>query len=97
MTNAQAANQKFEGVRIYQVGGYEYLTTYFEAKFKGTASAFGVADQFTAFLAQYAQYGYEYFRTDEIPYSVQPGCLAGLLGGKVEYGRVTIATFRKRL
>lgn len=91
-----ANGSKFEGFRTYKVGGFEYLMQYFEAKFTGTGTVHAVADQFTAFVANQAANGFEFFRCDEVPFRVTPGCLAGLLGAKESYGHCTIVTFRKK-
>ncbi len=87
----------FEGFRKYQVGDYEYAVTYFEAKFTGSGSVVQVADQFTQFVGWWASQGFEFYRCDEVPYRITPGCLQGLLGAKESYGHCTVATFRKRL
>jgi hypothetical protein len=87
---------KFEGYRKYTVEGYDYLVTYFQAGFKGTGSPKGVADQFTIFVETYADAGYEFYRTDSVPYEVSPGCLYAAFGVKSTYGYATIVTFRKK-
>ena len=92
-----AGSSKFEGFRIYSVGGYTYLMEYFEAKFSGSGSVHAVADQFTQFVSQRASRGFEFFRCDEVPFRVTPGCLAGLFGAKESYGHCTIVTFRKKM
>jgi len=89
-------SSKFEGFRTYTVGGFTYLMEYFEAKFSGSGSVHDVADQFTQFVSQRASKGFEFFRCDEVPYRVTPGCLAGLFGAKESYGHCTIVTFRKK-
>ena len=91
-----ANDSKFEGFRSYKVGGYEYLMQYFEAKFSGSGNAPAVADQFTAFVANKAASGFEFFRCDEVPFRITPGCLMALLGAKVTYGHCTIVTFRRK-
>ena len=88
---------KFQGFRTYTVGGFTYLMEYFEAKFSGSGSVHAVADQFTQFVSQRASRGFEFFRCDEVPFRVTPGCLAGLLGAKESYGHCTIVTFRKKV
>ena len=89
---------KFEGFRKYTVEGYEYFVTYFQAELKGNkATTLIVADQFTAFLEKYAKQGYEFYRCDEIPFQISPGCLASAFGSKVTYGYVTIVSFRKKI
>jgi len=90
------AKSKFEGYRKYSVEGYDYLVTYFHAKFMGTATPNGVADQFTNFVTKYAARDYEFYRTDSVPYEVKPGCLSALFGAKTTYGYATIVTFRKK-
>ncbi len=90
-------SSKFEGFRTYNVGGFTYLMAYFEAKFVGTGSVGAVADQFTQFVSNYAAKGFEFFRCDEVPFRVTPGCLSGLLGAKESYGHCTIVTFRKKM
>lgn len=70
---------------------------YFEAKFVGSGSVGAVADQFTQFVSNYAAEGFEFFRCDEVPFRVTPGCLAGLFGAKESYGHCTIVTFRKKV
>ncbi len=91
------AQSKFEGYRRYQVGGYEYAVTYFEAKFKNTGTPMLVADQFTQFVEWWGGQGFEFMRTDEVPYHITPGCLAGLFGAKESFGHCTVVTFRKKL
>ncbi len=88
---------QFEGYRKYTVGGYEYVISYFEAKFTGSGTPMMVADQFTAFVEWWAAQGYEFLRVDEVPYRVTPGCLAGLFGAKETYGYSTVVAFRKKL
>jgi len=92
-----SAQGKFEGFRTYQVAGYQYLVSYFQAHFKGSATGLAVADQFTAFVEHYANQGYEFYRCDDVPYSVTPGCLAGLFGAKESFGYATIVSFRKKI
>jgi hypothetical protein len=91
-----ANDSKFEGFRSYKVGGYEFLMQYFEAKFSGSGNVHAVADQFTAFVVNQAAKGFEFFRCDEVPFRVTPGCLAGLFGAKETYGHCTIVTFRRK-
>ncbi|MBK9797507.1 MAG: hypothetical protein IPP58_13615 [Holophagaceae bacterium] len=89
-----ASQSKFQGFRTYNVGGFIYLMSYFEAIFSGEGTPMGVADQFTKFVASYAAQGFEFFRCDEVPYKVVPGCLSGLFGAKTSFGNCTIVTFR---
>jgi len=88
---------KFEGYRKYTVEGYDYLMTYFQAGFKGTGTQKGVADQFTIFVDTHADGGWEFYRTDSVPYEVSPGCLSAAFGVKSTYGYATIVTFRKKV
>jgi hypothetical protein len=96
MPKTSSTESKFEGFRTYRVEGSEYLVTFFEARFKGSGTGFGVADQFTAFVQHYANQGYEFFRCDQVPYRITPGCLAGLFGAKETFGFSTIVSFRKK-
>jgi hypothetical protein len=93
---AAPQQSKFEGFRTYTVGGYEYLIAYFEAKFSGTGTTFQVADQFTAFVQHYAGQGYEFYRCDEVPFRIAPGCLSALFGAKEVYGHSTVVSFRRK-
>lgn len=93
----QPNQSKFEGFRTYNVGGFTYLMAYFEAEFIGSGSVGAVADQFTQFVSNYAAKGFEFFRCDEVPFRVTPGCLSGLFGAKETYGHCTIVTFRKKM
>lgn len=93
---AQAKSQ-FEGFRKYQVGGFEYVVTYFEAQFKNNGSPRMVADQFTQFVEWWGSQGFEFMRCDEVPYRITPGCLQGLFGAKESYGHCTVVTFRKQI
>ena len=88
---------KFQGFRKYSVEGFEYIVTYFQAKLKGNATPYDVTDQFTRLVASYASKGFEFFRTDSVPYELKPGCLAGIFGAKTTYGYATIVTFRKKI
>ena len=90
-------SSKFQGFRTYNVGGYTYLMSYFEAIFSSEGTPMGVADQFTSFVARYAASGFEFFRCDEVPNKVVPGCLSGLFGAKTSFGNCTIVTFRKKM
>jgi hypothetical protein len=89
---------KFEGYRKFISGDYEYVISYFQAVMKeGQANPYNVADQFTAYIEKWANEGWEFYRTDAVPYQIQPGCLSSLLGGKVSFGQVTMVSFRKKI
>lgn len=92
-----ATKSKFEGFRRFSVEGYDYIVTYFQAQLKGKATPYDVTDQFTKFVSDFAERGYEFYRTDSVPFELQPGCLASLAGAKTTYGYATIVTFRKKL
>jgi hypothetical protein len=83
--------------QLYTIGEYTYFMTYFEAQFTGSGEPRAVADQFTSFVSHYATSGFEFYRSDSIPYRVTPGCLAGLFGAKESFGYTTVVSFRKRL
>ncbi len=91
------AQSQFAGFRKYQVGGFEYAVSYFEAKFKNNGTPMMVADQFTQFVESWGSQGFEFLRCDEVPYRITPGCLQGLFGAKESFGHCTVATFRKKL
>jgi hypothetical protein len=93
---AAPQQSKFEGFRTYTVGGFEYLITYFEAQFTSSATATAVADQFTSFVQHWAGQGYEFYRCDEVPFRIAPGCLAGLFGAKEAFGQCTVVSFRRK-
>lgn len=93
----QGQSSKFEGYRSFFAGDYEYLATYFEAHLKGSGTPLMVADQYTLFLEHYAKSGFEFYSCNDIPYRITPGCFAGLLGAKEQYGHSTVVTFRKKI
>lgn len=83
------------GSRAFRVADWDYFITYFEASLRGAASGLAVADQFAAFVEHYATAGFEFLRTDQVPFRIQPGCLAGLFGASETYGSCTVVTFRR--
>ncbi|MGH8487500.1 MAG: DUF4177 domain-containing protein [Gammaproteobacteria bacterium] len=74
---------------------YQYKVVPFIGQIKGSQSAANVATQLESAISQNASQGWELHQVSDVNIEVQPGCLAGLLGGKVAYVRFDQLIFRK--
>lgn len=74
---------------------YQYKVVPFIGKVKSGATAEEVASQLTSTINQNATGGWEFYQLGATNIEVQPGCLAGLLGGKTAYVAWDQLIFRK--
>jgi hypothetical protein len=73
---------------------YTYKVVPFIGRSRGTLSASDVAQQLETTISQQASDGWEFVQLSDVNIEVQPGCLAGLFGAKVEYARFDQLIFR---
>jgi hypothetical protein len=73
---------------------YRYKVVPFIGRSRGSLSASDVAQQLETTISQHASAGWEFVQLTDVNIEVQPGCLGGLLGGKVEYARFDQLIFR---
>jgi hypothetical protein len=66
---------------------YSYKVVPFIGRSRGSLSASDVAQQLEITISQQAADGWEFVQLTDVNIEVQPGCLGGLLGAKVEYAR----------
>ena len=74
---------------------YDYKVVPFIGKIRSGGSAQEVSTQLQAAIAQHKAGGWELHQIAEVNIEVTPGCLAGLLGGKVSYVKFDQIIFRK--
>lgn len=75
--------------------GYEYKVVPFIGQIKGSQSAADVAKQLEGAIGQHASQGWEFYQLSDVNIEIQPGCLSGLFGAKVQYVRFDQLVFRK--
>jgi hypothetical protein len=73
---------------------YSYKVVPFIGRSRGSLSASDVAQQLEITISQHASAGWEFVQLTDVNIEVQPGCLGGLLGAKVEYARFDQLIFR---
>jgi hypothetical protein len=72
----------------------QYKVVPFIGQSRGSLSAADVADQLERTIKRYASEGWEFYQLSDVNIEVQPGCLAGLFGAKVQYVRFDQLIFR---
>lgn len=80
---------------IYQYKMVQIPTTFVVRDANGDNTL--ASDQLEKLANGYAKQGWEFFRIDTVNILVKPGCLAGLLGQRVQTEPYCIITFRKEL
>jgi len=73
---------------------FRYKVVPFIGQSRGSLSASDVAEQLEITISQQAADGWEFVQLADVNIEVQPGCLGGLLGAKVEYARLDHLIFR---
>lgn len=73
---------------------HNYKVVPFIGRSRGSLSASDVSQQLEAAINQHASGGWEFVQLADVNIEVQPGCLGGLLGAKVEYVRFDQLIFR---
>jgi hypothetical protein len=73
---------------------YSYKVVPLIGRSRGSLSASEVAQQLEMTISQHASAGWEFIQLTDVNIEVQPGCLGGLLGAKVEYARFNQLIFR---
>ena len=81
--NAKAANLE-----------YEYKVIPFIGQSRGGLSAVEVARQLEAVINEHASRGWEFHQMSDVNIEVQPGCIGGLFGAKVQYVRFDQLIFK---
>jgi hypothetical protein len=76
--------------------GFRYKVVPFIGRIQGNVSAANVADQLESAIRQHASAGWEFHQVSDVNVEVQPGCIAGLFGGTVQYVRFDQLIFRSR-
>lgn len=78
---------------------YEYRVVPFVGQLKRSVfsveNAQKVSEQLQSLIDQYAQQGWEFYRTDKIDIQIKPGCLASLLGAKATFITFDQVIFRR--
>src|ERR1700688_2431994 len=77
--------------------GYRYKVVPFIGQTRGSLAAAEVAKQLESAISEHASHGWEFYQLSDVNIEVQPGCLSGLFGGKVEYVRFDQLIFRTDL
>ena len=73
---------------------YRYRVIPFIGQSKGSVSPSDVASQLESVISEHAVDGWEFYQLSDVNIEVQPGCLAGLFGGKTQYLRFDQVIFR---
>ncbi len=73
---------------------YRYKVVPFIGQSRGSLSPTDVSAQLEATIQQYARDGWEFIQLSDVNIEVRPGCLAALLGAKVQYVRFDQLIFR---
>lgn len=76
---------------------YRYKVVPFIGQSRGRLSAADVADQLEHAISRHASEGWEFFQLSDVNIEVQPGCLSGLFGAKVQYVRFDQLIFRREM
>jgi hypothetical protein len=84
----------FAIVALKGVSSMEYKVVPFIGQSRGSLSAADVAKQLELILNQHVANGWEFCQLSDVNVEVQPGCVAGLLGAKVQYVRFDQVIFR---
>jgi hypothetical protein len=61
---------------------------------QGTSTTAVASAYLERVVEEHAELGWEFYRVDEVGVIVNPGCLTALLGGKGEFNRYFVVTFR---
>jgi hypothetical protein len=75
---------------------FRYRVIPFIGQSTGSLSASDVANQLEATISLHVSQGWEFYQLSDVNIEVQPGCLAGLFGAKVQYVRFDQLIFRLR-
>lgn len=73
---------------------YEYKVVPFIGQSRGGLSATEVARQLEQEINAHAAQGWEFWKLADVNIEVQPGCIAGLFGARVQYVRLDQLIFR---
>jgi hypothetical protein len=73
---------------------YEYKVIPFIGHSRGVLSATEVALQLEVIINEHASRGWEFHQMSDVNIEVQPGCLSGLFGGRVQYVRFDQLIFK---
>jgi hypothetical protein len=76
---------------------YQYKVVPFIGQNRGSLSAAGVAAQLEMVISQHVEQGWEFYQLADVNIEVQPGCISGLFGAKVQYIRFDQLIFRASL
>src|ERR1051325_2644675 len=74
--------------------GYQYKVIPFIGQSRGGLSATEVARQLETAINEHVAQGWEFYQLSDVNIEVQPGCISGLFGAKVEYVRFDQLIFR---
>lgn len=77
------------------MSSFEYKVVPFIGVTKGNANGSEVASQLQAAISQHANNGWIFHSFNKVGIEVQPGCLAGLLGGKTAFTELDQLIFVK--
>jgi hypothetical protein len=73
---------------------YRYKVVPFIGQSRGNLSAVDVAKQLEAAIRLQVSEGWEFYQLSDVNIEVQPGCISGLFGAKVQYVRFDQLIFR---
>ncbi len=87
----QANMNSFQEVALMR---FQYKVVPFIGQTKGSLSSADVARQLESVIGQHAAQGWEFYQLSDVNVEVQPGCISGLFGEKVQYVRFDQLIFR---
>lgn len=73
---------------------YQYKVVPFIGQSRGQLSAADVARQLESTISQHVSDGWEFYQLSDVNIEIQPGCLSGIFGAKVQYVRFDQLIFR---
>lgn len=73
---------------------YQYKVVPFIGQSRGSLSAADVSRQLESAISQHVSEGWEFYQLADVNIEVQPGCISGLFGAKVQYVRFDQLIFR---
>jgi len=76
---------------------FQYKVVPFVGTAKGSANGSEIATQLQSTIAQHAVDGWIFHSFNKVSVEVQPGCLAGVFGGKTAYADVDELIFVKTI
>lgn len=79
------------------MSGFQYKVVPFAGTAKGSATGSEIATQLQSAISVNTNDGWVFHSFNKVSVAVEPGCLAGLLGGKTAYQEMDQLVFVKAL